>query len=216
MTKRTIVAAWLGWTLDAFDFFLLTFLLKDIAKEFGVEVSAVAYALFLTLAMRFVGAFIFGRIGDKWGRKPALMLDILCYSIIGALAAFSPNLWVFLVLRALFGVAMGGEWGLGSSLAMEFIPPQARGTVSGFLQCGYPSGFLLAAIAYGLIYGRHSAATRRLAGDVPAQRAPGLRRALHPLNVPELPAFEASQAHGSPLSGRPSPSIRALSSTWSC
>ena len=133
---------------------MLTFVIKDIAKEFGVEVSAVAYALFLTLAMRFVGAFIFGRIGDRWGRRPALMLDILAYSIIGAIAAFSPNLTVFLVLRALFGIAMGGEWGLGSSLAMESIPPQARGTVSGILQCGYPSGFLLAAIAYGLLYGR--------------------------------------------------------------
>ena len=107
--KKTIAAAFLGWMLDAFDFFLLTFLLKDIAKEFGVEISAVAYALFLTLAMRFVGAFIFGRLGDRWGRKPALMLDILCYSILGALAAFSPNLIVFLILRALFGIAMGGE-----------------------------------------------------------------------------------------------------------
>ena len=105
--RMTILAAFLGWMLDAFDFFLLTFLLKDIAKEFGVEVPAVAYALFLTLAMRFVGAFIFGRLGDRWGRKPALMLDILCYSILGALAAFSPNLTVFLILRALFGVAMG-------------------------------------------------------------------------------------------------------------
>ena len=151
---RTIFAAYLGWTLDAFDFFVLTFVIKDIAKEFGVEVSAVAYALFLTLAMRFVGAFVFGRIGDRWGRKPALMLDILCYSIIGAAAAFSPNLTVFLILRALFGVAMGGEWGLGSSLAMESIPPRSRGTVSGILQCGYPSGFLLAAVAYGLLYGR--------------------------------------------------------------
>ena len=110
--------------------------------------------MFLTLAMRFVGAFIFGRIGDKWGRKPALMLDIVCYSVIGAAAAFSPNLTIFLVLRALFGVAMGGEWGLGSSLAMESIPPKARGLVSGVLQCGYPSGFLLASIAYGLLYGR--------------------------------------------------------------
>src|ERR1700674_1263803 len=151
--RMTILAAFLGWMLDAFDFFLLVFLLKDIAKEFGVEVSAVAYALFLTLAMRFVGAFIFGRIGDRWGRKPALKLDILCYSIIGALAAFAPTLWVFLALRALFGVAMGGEWGLGSSLAMESIPPRARGTVSGLLQCGYPTGFLLAAIAYGLLSG---------------------------------------------------------------
>ena len=125
--RMTILAAFLGWMLDAFDFFLLTFLLKDIAKEFGVEVPAVAYALFLTLAMRFVGAFIFGRLGDRWGRKPALMLDILCYSILGALAAFSPNLTIFLILRALFGIAMGGEWGLGSSLAMESIPAAARG-----------------------------------------------------------------------------------------
>ena len=152
--KKTILASFLGWTLDAFDFFLLTFLIKDIAKEFGVGVPQVAYALFLTLAMRFVGAFIFGQIGDKWGRKPALMLDILCYSVIGALAAFAPSLWVFLALRALFGVAMGGGWGLGSSLAMESIPPQARGVVSGVLQCGYSTGFLLASIAYGLLYGR--------------------------------------------------------------
>jgi SHS family lactate transporter-like MFS transporter len=194
--KKTILAAWLGWTLDAFDFFLLTFLLKDIAKEFGVEVSAVAYALFLTLAMRFVGAFIFGRIGDKWGRKPALMLDILCYSIIGALAAFSPNLWIFLVLRALFGIAMGGEWGLGSSLAMESIPPQARGTVSGVLQSGYPSGFILAAIAYGLIYGRtfgdYTVGWRGmfLLSVLPAFVVLFIRS-----SVPESPAFEASQAH---------------------
>src|SRR5208283_386712 len=182
--KRTILAAWLGWTLDAFDFFLLTFLLKDIAKEFGVEVSAVAYALFLTLAMRFVAA---------------LMLDILCYSIIGALAAFSPNLWVFLVLRALFGIAMGGEWGLGSSLAMESIPPQARGTVSGLLQSGYPSGFILAAIAYGLIYGRtfgdYTVGWRGmfLLSVLPAFVVLFIRS-----SVPESPAFEASQAHEKP------------------
>jgi len=152
--KKTILASFLGWTLDAFDFFLLTFLIKDVAKEFGVGVPQVAYALFLTLAMRFVGAFIFGQMGDRWGRKPALMFDILCYSVIGALAAFAPSLTVFLLLRALFGVAMGGAWGLGSSLAMESIPPQARGVVSGILQCGYSSGFLLASIAYGLLYGR--------------------------------------------------------------
>ena len=90
----------------------------------------------------------------EFGRKPILMLDIILYSVIGALAAFAPNLWIFLLLRALFGIAMGGEWGLGSSLAMESIPPQARGGVSGFLQCGYPTGFLLASIAYGLLYQR--------------------------------------------------------------
>jgi MFS transporter, SHS family, lactate transporter len=197
--RRTVVAAYLGWTLDAFDFFLLTFLLKDIAKEFGVEVSAVAYALFLTLVMRVVGAFVFGRIGDRWGRKPALMLDILCYSIIGALAAFSPNLWVFLMLRALFGIAMGGEWGLGSSLAMESIPPQARGTVSGVLQCGYPTGFLLAAIAYGVLYGRtigdYTVGWRAmfLLSVLPAFVVLFIRSA-----VPESPAFEASRMHAKP------------------
>jgi MFS transporter, SHS family, lactate transporter len=197
--KKTIVAAFLGWMLDAFDFFLLTFLLKDIAKEFGVEVPAVAYALFLTLAMRFVGAFIFGRIGDRWGRRPALMLDILCYSILGALAAFSPNLAIFLILRALFGIAMGGEWGLGSSLAMESIPPQARGLVSGILQCGYPTGFLLAAIAYGLLYGQ------TIGGYTIGWRAMFLLSVLPAFvvlfirtNVPESPAFEASRAHEKP------------------
>jgi SHS family lactate transporter-like MFS transporter len=197
--RMTVAAAFLGWMLDAFDFFLLTFLLKDIAKEFGVEVPAVAYALFLTLAMRFVGAFIFGRLGDRWGRKPALMLDILCYSVLGALAAFSPNLTVFLILRALFGVAMGGEWGLGSSLAMESIPPQARGLVSGILQCGYPCGFLVAAIAYGLLYGRTF-------GDFTiGWRAMFLLSVLPALlvlfirsGVPESPAFEASKAHDKP------------------
>ena len=197
--KRTIVAAFLGWMLDAFDFFLLTFLLKDIAKEFGVEVPAVAYALFLTLAMRFVGAFIFGRLGDLWGRKPALMLDILLYSILGALAAFSPNLTIFLILRALFGVAMGGEWGLGSSLAMESIPPRARGLVSGILQAGYPTGFLLAAIAYGLLYGRtfgdYAIGWRAmfLLSVLPAFVVLFIRS-----GVPESPAFEASQAHEKP------------------
>src|SRR5271157_3531607 len=197
--RMTILAAFLGWMLDAFDFFLLTFLLKDIAKEFGVEVPAVAYALFLTLAMRFVGAFIFGRIGDKWGRKPALMIDILAYSIIGAVAAFSPNLAVFLVLRALFGIAMGGEWGLGSSLAMESIPPQARGTVSGILQCGYPSGFLLAGAAYGLLYGQTFGGVTIgwramfLLSILPAFVVLFIRAA-----VPESPAFEASKAHEKP------------------
>ena len=192
--KRTVLAAYLGWTLDAFDFFLLTFVIKDIAKEFGVGVPEVAYALFLTLAMRFIGAFVFGRIGDKWGRKPALMLDIVCYSVIGAAAAFSPNLTIFLVLRALFGVAMGGEWGLGSSLAMESIPPQARGIVSGILQCGYPSGFLLASVAYGLLYGRTFGdftfgwRPLFLLSVLPALVTLFIRAA-----VPESPAFERAQ-----------------------
>ena len=197
---RTIVAAFLGWMLDAFDFFLLTFLLKDIANEFGVEVSAVAYALFLTLAMRFVGAFIFGRIGDVWGRRPALMLDILCYSIIGALAAFAPNLWVF--LRC--GRCSASRWAANGvsacSLAMESIPPQARGLVSGILQCGYPVGFIVAAVAYGLLFGH------TFGGYTVGWRAMFLLSVLPAFlvlfyircSVPESPAFVASQAHAKP------------------
>ena len=197
--KKAIVAAYLGWTLDAFDFFLLTFLIKDIAKAFGVNIPEVAYALFLTLAFRFVGAFIFGRIGDAIGRKPALMIDILSYSVIGAAAAFSPNLTVFLILRALFGVAMGGEWGLGSSLVMESIPPEARGPVSGLLQAGYPSGFLLASIVYGLFYGRHIAGyeidwrVMFLFSVLPAFVVLFIRS-----GVEESPAFVAAQQHEKP------------------
>jgi MFS transporter, SHS family, lactate transporter len=150
--KKVVVAAFLGWALDAFDFFILVFTLSAIAKEFGVKVPDVAYAIFLTLAMRFIGAFVFGRLGDKFGRKPILMLDIVCYSVLGAAAALAPTLTVFLVMRALFGIAMGGEWGLGSSLTMESIPPQSRGMVSGILQCGYPTGYLLASVLFGIFY----------------------------------------------------------------
>ena len=193
--KKTVFASYLGWTLDAFDFFLLTFLLKDIANEFGVERSQAAYALFLTLAMRFVGAFIFGRIGDRWGRKPALMLDIVSYSVIGALAAFSPNLSIFLILRALFGVAMGGEWGIGSSLVMESVPPQSRGLVSGILQCGYPTGFLLAAVAYGLLYGRtFGDYTVGWRGMFLLSVLPALLVLFVRSHVPESPAFTEAQS----------------------
>ncbi len=150
--RKVVVAGFLGWALDAFDFFILVFTLPAIAAEFGVKVPDVAYAIFLTLAMRFIGAYLFGRLGDRYGRKPILMLDIVCYSVLGAAAAFAPTLAIFLVMRALFGVAMGGEWGLGSSLTMESIPPGSRGVVSGILQCGYPTGFLLASIVFGLFY----------------------------------------------------------------
>lgn len=146
--KNVTIAAYLGWTLDAFDFFLLTFMLKDIAAEFHVKIPEVAYALFLTLAMRPVGALIFGRLADKFGRRPTLMVNILVYSVLEFASGFAPSLAVLLVLRALFGVAMGGEWGVGSSLVMESIPAKSRGIVSGLLQAGYPSGFLLAFLVY--------------------------------------------------------------------
>jgi MFS transporter, SHS family, lactate transporter len=197
--KKVVVAAFLGWALDAFDFFILVFTLPAIAKEFGVTVPDVAYAIFLTLAMRFVGAFIFGRLGDKFGRRPILMLDIICFSVLGAAAALAPTLAVFLLLRALFGIAMGGEWGLGSSLTMESIPPQSRGLVSGILQGGYPTGFLLASIVFGIFY------DETFFGITIGWRAMFLFSLLPALmvlyirsHVPESPAFAAAKMKAKP------------------
>jgi len=150
--RSVVVAAFLGWALDAFDFFLMVFVFEDIAREFGTTVSVVAWAVTLTLAARFIGAFIFGRAADRHGRRPVLMAVILSYSFFAFASSFSPNLTVLLVLRTLFGIAMGGEWGVGASLTMETIPAKARGLVSGLLQCGYPTGYLLASVVYRFIY----------------------------------------------------------------
>ena len=150
--KSVVIAAYLGWMLDAFDFFLMVFVFRDIAAEFNTEITAVAFAVVLTLAMRPIGAFIFGRAADRFGRRPTLMADILLYSLLAFASGFATSLTMLLVLRALFGIAMGGEWGVGASLTMETIPPKARGFVSGILQCGYPSGYLLASVVYGLLY----------------------------------------------------------------
>jgi SHS family lactate transporter-like MFS transporter len=207
--KKIVIAAFLGWALDAFDFFILVFTLSAIAKEFGVAVHDVAYAIFLTLAMRFIGAFVFGRLGDRFGRKPILMLDIVCYSVLGASAALAPSLWAFLILRALFGIAMGGEWGLGSSLTMESIPPQSRGLVSGILQCGYPTGYLLASILFGIFYNEtffgitFGWRAMFLFSIVPALLVLFIRA-----HVPESPAFAASV--GKPKAGF----IAVLAANW--
>ena len=150
--KNVVIASYLGWTLDAFDFFLMVFVFKDIAKEFATDITAVTVAVTLTLAMRPIGAFLFGRLADRYGRRPILMIDILLYSFLEFASGFSPDLTTLLILRALFGIAMGGEWGIGASLTMETIPPKARGFVSGLLQCGYPSGYLLASAVYGLLF----------------------------------------------------------------
>src|ERR1700722_14530032 len=146
--RHVVLASYLGWMLDAFDFFLVAFVFRRIAGDFGTDVKNVTYALFLTLAMRPVGAFLFGRLADRYGRRPALMASVLSYSVMELASAFAPSLTVFLVLRALFGIAMGGEWGVGASLAFESIPVRSRGIVSGLLQAGYPSGYLLAAVVY--------------------------------------------------------------------
>jgi len=149
--RHTVLASFLGWTLDAFDYFLLTFVIVTVAKEFAVGTAAITYALFLTLAARPLGALLFGRLADRFGRRPVLMLDVVLFSLFEFATAFASSLTALLVLRFLFGIAMGGEWGIGASLAMESIPAKARGAVSGLLQSGYPCGFFLAALANWLL-----------------------------------------------------------------
>ena len=150
--RHVVTASFLGWMLDAFDYFLVVFVISQLSKDFNVGVSAVSEALFLTLAMRPVGAFLFGRIADHFGRKPALMISVVCYSVAELATAASSSLDMFLVLRALFGIGMGGVWGVGASLAFESVPTRSRGFVSGLLQAGYPTGYLAASLVYGLLF----------------------------------------------------------------
>src|SRR5271166_1167236 len=194
--KHVVAASFLGWSLDAFDFFLLVFVLKDIAQEFGTDISNVTIAIFLTLAMRPIGAYIFGRAADRWGRRPTLMVDVLLYSIIEFASGFSPSLTVLIVLRALYGVAMGGEWGVGASLTMESIPPKSRGVVSGILQAGYPCGYLLAALLYGTSYHFLGWRGMFMVGAAPALLVFFIRR-----NVEESPTWREHAAQTSPAQG---------------
>src|SRR5438874_11258085 len=141
-----LLAGFLGWTLDAFDFFLVGLSLTAIAAEFHKSDPAIALSIALTLGFRPVGAFIFGLMADRYGRRLPLMLDLIFYSIVEVLSGLAPTYTTFMVLRALFGIGMGGEWGVGASLAMEKVPPRLRGLLSGFLQQGYAMGFLLASL----------------------------------------------------------------------
>lgn len=150
--RNVVIASVLAWTLDAFDFFLLVFVLTDIAQTFHVDLPQVSLAILLTLAVRPIGALLFGRAAERYGRRPVLMINILIYSLLELASAFSPNLTTFLVLRVVYGVAMGGIWGVASSLAMETIPERSRGMVSGLFQAGYPAGYLIASIVYGLLF----------------------------------------------------------------
>jgi len=150
--RNTFVACFLGWSLDAFDFFILTFCVSAIATQFHAKVSEVTEAIFITLAFRPVGAFLFGMMADRFGRRPTLMVDIIAYSVFELSSAFSPSLKVFLITRALFGIAMGGEWGVGAALAFETLPAEGRGFFSGLLQEGYAVGYLIAALVFGTAF----------------------------------------------------------------
>ncbi|ARL51988.1 MFS transporter [Burkholderia pseudomallei] len=191
--RNVTIAAYLGWTLDAFDFFLMVFVLKDIAAEFNTKIPAVAFAITLTLAARPIGALIFGRLADHFGRRPTLMINIACYSLLELASGFAPSLAALLVLRTLFGVAMGGEWGVGSALTMETVPPRARGAVSGLLQAGYPSGYLLASVVFGLLYPYIGWRGMFMIGVLPALLVLYVRA-----KVPESPAWKQIEKRARP------------------
>jgi len=150
--RNALIAGFLGWTLDAFDFFILVLVLDAVAKDFNKPTPAIALTLTATLAMRPVGAFIFGIMADRYGRRLPLMLDIIFYSVIEVLSGFAPTYTTFFILRLLYGIGMGGEWGVGASLALESVSPKWRGIISGLLQEGYATGYLLAAAAYYFVF----------------------------------------------------------------
>jgi MFS transporter, SHS family, lactate transporter len=141
-----------GWSLDAFDFFIFVFCLSSISTEFHTDIKAVAEGIFLTLACRPLGALVFGWLAEKYGRRPILMLNVLSYSALQLATAFAPNLTTLLALRALFGFAMGGEWGVGAALALETLPARGRGFFSGLLQQGYVLGYLLASVVFAVAF----------------------------------------------------------------
>src|SRR5256714_7184183 len=150
--RNAVLAGFLGWTLDAFDFFILTLVIDDVARSFGRPRPDIAFALTIALATRPIGAIIFGTMADRLGRRLPLMMNVIFYAIISVLSGLAPSYQVFLLLRMLFGIAMGGEWGVGASLALESASPRLRGLLSGLLQEGYALGSLLAALAFRLLY----------------------------------------------------------------
>src|ERR1700688_4279908 len=137
----------LGWILDAFDFFVVIFLVDTLAANFHVDKPAIVWTISIALAFRPVGALIFGSLADRFGRRRPLIACVLYFSTVTLLSAFAPNYATFAVLRALYGIGMGGYWGVGTSLAVESAPIRRRGLVSGLMQSGYPMGYLLAAVA---------------------------------------------------------------------
>src|ERR1041385_3160798 len=186
--RHTFLACFLGWSLDALDFFLLTFVLVPISQDFGRSIPEVAFAITLTLMARPLGAFLFGLLGDEFGRRIPLMIDMIFYLLMELLTALAPNFTVFLVLRVLFGIGMGGEWGLGASLAMESLPTETRGLFSGILQQGYAIGYLLAALVYWIVFPHFGWRGIFVVGALPAFLVIYIRA-----RVPESPVWRRDQ-----------------------
>jgi len=187
-----VFASFLGWTLDAFDFFLVSLALDRIKDDFHTTRPAIALSITVTLAFRPVGAFIFGLLADRYGRRLPLMIDLVFYSVFEVLTGFAPNYWSFMVCRALFGIGMGGEWGVGATLAMEKVPPRIRGLLSGLLQQGYAAGNLLAALCAYFVMHRFGWRPMFFIGGLPALLALYVRS-----SVKESEVWERTKKHES-------------------
>ena len=196
--RNAFLASYLGWTLDAFDYFILVMVLRHVEHDFVLGASQVTWALFVTLAMRPVGALFFGLLADRFGRRPILMFNVAFFSLMELLSGLAPTWGWFLVLRALFGFGMGGEWGIGSSLVMESVPARTRGALSGILQQGYPVGYLLAALVYKFAFSLLGWRGMFFIGCAPALLVLYIRQ-----SVDESPAWQ--QAHDSRASSSPEP-----------
>ena len=198
---HAVAASYLGWTLDAFDFFVVVFLIDVLAKQFGVSKTAIVATITATLLTRPVGAVIFGLLADRYGRRVPLMADVIFFSAVELLCGFAPNYATFLVLRTLYGIGMGGEWGVGASLAMESAPSRMRGVLSGFLQSGYSMGYLLAAIAARFVLPSMNWRWMFWIGAMPALLALYIRtkvpesEAWHQHKLPTVGAILKSTAH---------------------
>ncbi len=200
---HAVAASFLGWTLDSFDFFVVIFLYDTLARQFCVDKSRIIFTVTLTLAMRPIGAIIFGMLSDRYGRRIPLMANVVFFSLIELLCGFSPTFTVFLVLRALYGIGMGGEWGVGASLAMEAAPPRWRGILSGVLQSGYPVGYFLAAFAARFVLPTLGWRWMFWLGGIPALLALYVRSS--------VPESEAWKQHRAPSTGA---LLRIVGSEW--
>src|SRR6202158_5786247 len=201
--RHAVLAGFLGWTLDAFDFFVVVFLYDTLAHQFGVSKKSIVLTVTATLAMRPLGALLLGLLSGRSGRRIPLILNVLYFSIVEVLCGFSPNFPFFLVMRALFGIGMGGEWGVGASLVMEAAPVRLRGILSGILQAGYSIGYLLAAVAARFLLPAWGWRAMFWAGAVPALLALYIRT-----KVPESEAWEQTRAAST------GPVLRGVAKEW--